>query len=132
MNFLGDLLPIFICVILPSAIVLIVTWGKINADNKRSSVLIKAIESGRDIDTDKVAQLLAKPKFEREDAEIRSLRRGLLYTIIGAGLALFVIFMAFNGEVPGDGDTPTFSAIGSLVCIAVGISNLVVYSKTRK
>ena len=56
------LVPIFVCVVLPVAIIAIIFGASINSDNKRSQVLIKAIESNCDIDADKLAEALQKPK----------------------------------------------------------------------
>ena len=58
----GILVPIFICVVLPVAIVAIIYWERVNNDNKRTQVLIKAIEANNDIDADKLAEALAKPR----------------------------------------------------------------------
>ena len=58
----GLLVPIFICVVLPVAIVFIVSWVKMNGDNKRAQVILKAIESNNNIDADKLAESLRKPK----------------------------------------------------------------------
>ena len=52
------LVPIFVCVVLPVAIVAIVFAAAINNDNKRSKVLIKAIESNCGINADKLAEAL--------------------------------------------------------------------------
>ena len=41
------LVPIFLCVVLPVAIVAIIYWEKINSTNKRTQVLIKAIEANK-------------------------------------------------------------------------------------
>lgn len=46
-NVVATLVPIFICVVLPVAIVLIVFLAAMNSDNKRAKILIKAIETAR-------------------------------------------------------------------------------------
>ena len=57
------LVPIFVCVVLPVAIVAIVFAAAMNNDNKRAKVLIKAIESNCGIDADKLAEALQKLIF---------------------------------------------------------------------
>ena len=81
----GILVPIFICVVLPVAIVLIVFLYNMNSDNKRAQVLIKAIEANKDIDTDKLAEAFSKPR--RSPREILNLRllRGSIFTLCGLG-----------------------------------------------
>lgn len=69
------IVPIFVCVVLPVAIVAIVYAASINSDNQRSKVLIKAIESNCGIDADKLAEALQKPKkTAREILNLRLLR----------------------------------------------------------
>ena len=46
------LTPIFICVVLPVAIVWLVMRTKQNETNKTAEIIIKAIESGNPIDQD--------------------------------------------------------------------------------
>lgn len=63
------LVPIFICAILPMSIVLIVFLTIMNSDNKRAKVLIKAIEANNNIDTDRLAEALQRPrKSSRENS----------------------------------------------------------------
>ena len=54
----ATLVPIFVCVVLPVAVVAIIAATKMNNDNKRSKVLIKAIESNCGIDADNLAEAL--------------------------------------------------------------------------
>ncbi len=77
------LVPIFVCVVLPVAIIAIIFGASINSDNKRSKVLIKAIESNCDIDADKLAEALQKPK--KTALEILNLRllRGCIFSLVG-------------------------------------------------
>lgn len=56
------LVPIFICVVLPVAIVAIVFAAMSNRDNKRSQVLIKAIESNSGLDAAKLVEALQTPQ----------------------------------------------------------------------
>ena len=57
------LVPIFICVVLPVSVVLIRAIMNMHTENKRSEVLLKAIEANNCIDADKLAQALAKPRL---------------------------------------------------------------------
>lgn len=56
------LVPIAICAIMPISIVFLVFMSQMNADNKRAKILIKAIEANNNIDADKLAAALEKPK----------------------------------------------------------------------
>ena len=66
------LVPIFVCVVLPIAIVLIVSLAKMNADNKRTQIILKAIEANRDVDTEKLIESMKKP--EKTALQILNLR----------------------------------------------------------
>ena len=46
------LVPIFVCVVLPVAIVGIYYWSQINDENKRAEILMKAIEANCGPETD--------------------------------------------------------------------------------
>ncbi len=129
---MDDFLPIAICVILPVAIVLIVTLGKINADNKRAAILMKALESDSGLDKDKIAELFSNSRQPSENATVKSLRRGCLYSLIGIGLAITVAVMAYNDSDPWQSDTVTIGTMGAVICVAVGISNIVAYIFSRK
>lgn len=66
-------IPFGVCVVLPIAIVLIVFLTKINSDNKRAQVLIKAIESNNDINTDKLVEAMQNQKKSALDTYENSL-----------------------------------------------------------
>ena len=61
-----NLVPIFVCCVLPVSIVLIVFGTQMFADNKRAAVLIKAIEANKDINADKLAE--APLKTEKDSS----------------------------------------------------------------
>lgn len=126
-----DLVPIFICAIMPIAIVLIVFLTSMNSENKRAKVLIKAIESNNSIDTDKLAEALSKPKKTPQEILNLRLLRGCIFFLIGLALMAYCVIMAYNtGETIGYGAYTTPLIIG-LISIAIGVSYLVVYFVTR-
>lgn len=118
------LVPIFVCVVLPVAIVLIVFLASMNSDNKRAKVLIKAIESNNGIDADRLAEAFKKPvKTARE-----SLLRGCIFTFIGLALAIF-------GIIDSDSYNTIEDNMGLMlggISLAIGISYLVVFFVTRR
>ncbi|MDE7412614.1 MAG: hypothetical protein K2N05_02320 [Muribaculaceae bacterium] len=125
-----DLVPIFICCVLPIAIVLIVSLVKINADRQRSNIIIKAIEANNEIDADKLAESLKKP--QRTPLQILNLRllRGCIFTLIGIGLVICGI-VANNTEVEFGEDPVLIPIIAGSLSLAVGISYLIVFFVTR-
>ena len=127
----GILVPIFICVVLPVAIVLIVFLYNMNSDNKRAQVLIKAIEANKDIDTDKLAEAFSKPR--RSPREILNLRllRGSIFTLCGLGFVIFGLVGLAN-DFTIRMEPVMIPMICGASCLAVGISYLIVYFVTRK
>ena len=125
------LVPIFVCVVLPVAIIAIIFGASINSDNKRSKVLIKAIESNCDIDADKLAEALQKPK--KTALEILNLRllRGCIFSLVGIAVCIIGI-IAYSMGMEFQTDAVTAPLIFGGISLAIGLSYLVVYFVTRK
>lgn len=123
------LVPIFICVVLPIAIVLIVFIASMNSDNKRAEVLIKAIEYC--MDADKLAEALQKPK--KTDRELLNLRllRGCIFSFIGIAICA-VGFVALYSGSDFSADTVIVPMLFGGASFAVGLSYIVVYFVTRR
>lgn len=126
-----DLVAIFICVVLPIAVVLITALTKMNADNKRTQVIIKAIEANNDIDADKLADSLKKP--QRTPLELLNLRllRGCIFSFVGLALAIVGIVNLANGALASS-DPVTVPLMFGGASLAIGLSYVVVYFVTRK
>lgn len=126
-----ELVAIFICVVLPVAIVLITSITKINNDNKRTKVLIKAIEANNDIDADKLAEALAKPRKSALEVLNNRLLKGCIGTL--GGIALLCVSLVAYGNRTSEYDTDyaAFLVFGALAT-AVGIGYLITYFITRK
>lgn len=128
------LVPIFICVVLPVSIVLIVFMTRRNSDNKRAEILIKAIETGSDINADKLAEALRKPMKQPKSArEILNMRllRGCLGAFIGLALCTVSIVSLCNGSDMSSDNVSIPFMFGGL-SLAIGLSYIVVYFVTRK
>lgn len=125
------LVPIFVCVVLPVSIVLIVSLTKLNGENKKTQIILKAIETNKDVDTDKLVESLRKPqRTPRELLNIRLLR-GCMYSLIG--LALIIVGLVnLAGESELGDDPVTVPLVFGGIVIAIGISYLIVYYVTRK
>ena len=127
-----NLVPICVCVILPIAIVWIVMYTARFREAKRTEVLLKAIESGKDIDANMIANAMSKPhKAPRTPRELLNVRLtvGLVFTLISVIFEACLIF----GYCTGDLDTEflLFSMFNSIP-LGIGIAFLAVYFVTRK
>lgn len=122
------LVPIFICVVLPVAVVYIIFRCKENADNRHAEVLIKAIESNNNVNADKLVETLRKPiRSAREVLNLRLLR-GIMFSLLGIGALVYSIYLEMT--IP-ELDYQYVSYIVAGVSLAIGISYLLVYFTTR-
>lgn len=127
----GILVPIFVCVVLPVSVVLIISLAKMNADNKRTQIIIKAIEANKDVDTDKLIESLKKPWMSARDILFKRLLLGCIFSLIG--LVVVIIGIANIALFPDfDTDFLTSTFILGGISIAVGVGYLIVYFVTRK
>jgi len=125
------LVPIFVCVVLPVAIVLIVFLAVMNSDNKRAAVIIKAIEVGGGVDIDKLAESLQKQKKSAREILNLRLLRGCMFTLVGLSLIIVGIANLIAGA-EFSSDPVTVPMVCGAPFLAVGISYLIVYFVTRK
>lgn len=126
-----EILPIFVCVVLPVSIVLIVFLAAMNSDNKRAQILIKAIESGNGIDADRLAEAMRKPqKSARELLNLRLLR-GCIFSLVGVALCTVGLVSLVKGINFGSNPV-TIPLVFGGASMAIGISYLIVYFVTRK
>ena len=120
------LVPIFCGAILPMVIVFIVSMRKKNSDNKRAEVMIKAIESGEEIDVDKLAEALGKPKRTPLEVLNGRLLRGCMFSLVGA--ALVILYFIWP---EADSESRISVLFLGAISAAVGIAYLIVYFVTR-
>lgn len=128
----GILVPIFICVVLPVAIVAIIYWERVNNDNKRTQVLIKAIEANNDIDTDKLADALSRPRKSAREILNGRLLRGCLFTLIGVACEIIALVSYFSDQACPPMNAVIIFVIAGGISLAIGISFLIVYFVTRR
>lgn len=121
------LVPIFCGCVLPIAVVLIVQLRKRNSDNKRAEVLIKAIESGREVDADKMAEALGKPILTMQEQINLRLLKGCKYSLVGIALLILSALVTNN-----DNDITLVLLLAGSVALALGIAYLIVYFVTRR
>ncbi len=123
-------IPIAICVVLPVMVVWITFRAQMNRDNKRTEVLIKAIESNNGIDADKLAEAMSKPRKTASEILNQRLLRGCIFSLVGLALMISSVIMGIGGEDMFD-NVPGLFLFTGLASVAVGISYLIVYFVTR-
>ena len=124
------LVPIAICVVLPVMIVWLINRTRQNETNRKTEIMLKAIESGATIDADffKAQQEQKAPKTLKEKL-LNRLTAGCACTFIGiaAVVVCFVLEAKLGWDHVGD-FMLTFGAIS----IAIGISFLLVFFVGKK
>ena len=85
----GLLLPALICVVLPVMIVWLTMRARQHETDKKTEIMLKAIESGASIDTE---------FFRAEQPRVRSLKEKMLGRLTGACITSFLGIAAFIGS----------------------------------
>ncbi len=125
------LVPISICVVLPLMIVWLVTRARQNETNKKTEIMLKAIESGATIDAD-----FFKEKQGAKTIKERLLKRlasGCIFTLIGIVFTI-IGFVCRNimAETHKNMDAFTVPYVFGGIFFAIGIGHLIVFFVGRK
>lgn len=125
------LVPIFICVVLPIAVVAITAYTRINSDNRRSQIILKAIEANNNIDVDKLAESLKKPVKSARQILNSHLLFGSIFSLIGLGLVASGVYLAIKDDFNTQKLQFTIYLVAA-IAFAIGFGNLITYFITRK
>ena len=118
------IIPIGICVVLPIVVVLLNTLKARNETNKKTEVMLKAIESGATIDTDLFKTQLTPAKTIKEKLLAR-LTAACIVSAIGLSICITTLILSYIGGVP-TWVIQDFIVIGGII-LAVGIALFIVY-----
>ena len=123
------LIPIGICVVMPIIIVWLNMRRKTNETNKRTEVLLAAIEKNPDLDMeDFIRKMNPKTKTTKERLMSRLLW-GLVFIAIGASTLLSALYQDYQGGTSLD-YFPIYSGGGCLLLI--GISFVAVFFISKR
>ncbi len=123
-----------------TAIVFIVYREKRHEVNKRSEIMMKALETGADISTETIKKLADSLRESREN-ELPFLNRRLLYgtvmTILGSLMFIITMLVIVQRLIRDSdnfyfGDNLLVSLSIVAACIAIGVGNLVVFRVMHK
>ena len=124
------LVPIGICVVLPVLIVWIINRTRQNEINRKTEIVLKAIEAGATIDTN-----LFKTQQDSKTIKERLLKRltgGCIFTLMGV---LFLCVGVYNGANCNEAmanDSSVIPLLFSGLWLAIGISLLVAFFVGKK
>ena len=109
------IVPIFVCVILPVAVVFIVGRTKQNEINRKTEVMIKAIENGQSIDPEIFKSTRKKSSIKQDLLD--KLNGACITTLMGAAFLLLYIFkvttFGFASFLPYAG--------GAMLAVGIGL-----------
>ena len=130
-NVVQALIPLGICVVLPIMSIWLVMRNKTNETNKRTEVLLAAIEKNPDLDMDMedfIRKMNPKTKTTKERLMSRLLW-GLVFIAIGASTLLSALYQDYQGGTSLD-YFPIYSGCGCVLLI--GISFVAVFFISKR
>lgn len=138
MQFLVDILiPLGVCVVLPVLVVWLVMRKKTNETNRRTEIMLAAIEKGSDVNAEKLLDLFdktGKPTKTTRTALKEKLMKKLLtsFILMGIGIAfgIYALLMSIQGG-SNTNDLAAYSFV-SAVLLLVGAAFLISYFISRR
>ena len=124
-NLTGILISLGICLALPVLIVWLVSRVRINADNKRSEVIIQAIQANNSIDADKLTEMFASRKKTFPELMLNRLLKGCIFAFIGLAFIIYGFISLGSPQLWEDGG-PAYFFVGCIL-MGIGISYFIVY-----
>ena len=124
------LVPIACGCVLPIVAILLGVRQKMNETNKRTEIILAAIEKNPDMDVEElVAKISPKKKLLKEKL-LTKLQWGSIITFLGVALIVFCIIQAFVGGMP-TAALQQFSLFGAVLS-GIGIAFLISYYTGKK
>ena len=123
---LSDLLvPIFLGGLLPIVLVSLFIYRRIHETNKRTEIVLAAIEKNPDIDIEELLRKINPTQRQLKHKLLTKLLWGCITSFIGIGLIGFGIYLQVN-NIGGTDDPLTAICFGSIL-LAIGIAFLINY-----
>ena len=123
MTSISVIVPIVVCFLLPVSIILIVSLSRKHEIDKRTDVMLKAIEAGQPVDPN----LFSRPSERKSSAEKSADRlQGAVVTLL-LGVVFTVLFF-IGHDLPWQ----KYYIIAGPVLLAAGIANYVSYALVKK
>ena len=128
------LVPIAICVVLPVMIVWLINRTRQNETNRKTEIMLKAIESGATIDADffKAQQEQKGPRTIKERL-LRRLTGGCVFTLMGVAFALIgLVNRSMMTDIHMSNDAFTMPCILGGIFFSIGVALLIVFFVGKK
>ena len=128
------LVPIAICVVLPVMIVWLINRTRQNETNRKTEIMLKAIESGATIDADffKAQQEHKGPRTIKERL-LRRLTGGCVFTLMGVAFALIgLVNRSMMTDIHMSNHAFTMPCILGGIFFSIGVALLIVFFVGKK
>ena len=130
---IAAIVPIGICVVLPIIIVWIIIQNKKNNTNRRTEIILAALETNPDIgNMEEILKKMTPPQPTFREKMLQKLHRELIWgcimTLTGIGV---LVIITLTAKDMATGDITGFGFIGSCG-LSVGISLLIAYFAGKK
>ena len=131
------LISIGICVVLPVMIVWLINRTRQNETNRKTEIMLKAIESGATIDADffKAQQEQKGPRTTRTIKErlLRRLTGGCVFTLMGVAFAVIgLVNRSMMTDIHMSNDAFTMPCILGGIFFSIGVALLIVFFVGKK
>ena len=128
------LVPIGICVVLPVMIVWLINRTRQNETNRKTEIMLKAIESGATIDADFFkTQLDQKGPRTIKERLLRRLTGGCVFTLMGVAFALIgLVNRSMMTDIHMSNDAFTMPCILGGIFFSIGVALLIVFFVGKK
>lgn len=124
------LIPIACGCVLPIVIVWLAIRKEMNETNKRTEIVMAAIEKNPDMDIEELMRKISPKKKLLKEKLLSKLQWGCLTGMLGLGFIGFGIYL-YNAQIGGT-DDPTGSICAGLILLGIGIALLINYFVGRK
>lgn len=128
------LIPIGICVVLPVMIVWLINRTRQNETNRKTEIMLKAIESGATINADffRVQQEQKGPRTIKERL-LRRLTGGCVFTLMGVAFAVIgLVNRSMMTDIHMSNDAFTMPCILGGIFFSIGVALLIVFFVGKK
>ena len=124
------LVPIALGCVLPVLIIWFVVRQQMNETNKRSQIVLAAIEKNPDMDIEELIRKISPKKKLLKEKLLTKLLWGCLAAFLGLGFLGIAMWLGFVGG--SDPDDITVAALTGAVLLGIGIAFLVNYALGKK
>lgn len=118
-----------VCVVLPSICTWLVMRHKTNETNRRTEIILAAIEKNSDLDVEEFMKKMAPPQKSEAEKLNSMLLRGCILSFLGVAFLVITIWTYFCGE-----STQAVApfAFFFIACLGTGASYLIAYKVRKK